>query len=153
MNKNTVLVLCGEGKLEDDIKAKTKALGLENDVIFTGIMDTSVLYQALDLFLFPSLWEGLPLTGIEAQTSGLPIVMSDVIADETVVTDNVTRLSLSNSADVWAKTCLDVLSAYERKDCQKQVTDAGFDVCNTAKLLQDFYIDRTLRARHAQKNL
>lgn len=52
MNKNTVLVLCGEGKLEDDIKAKTKALGLENDVIFTGIMDTSVLYQALDLFLF-----------------------------------------------------------------------------------------------------
>lgn len=106
MNKNTVLVLCGEGKLEDDIKAKTKALGLENDVIFTGVMDTSVLYQALDLFLFPSLWEGLPLTGIEAQTSGLPIVMSDVIADETVVTDNVTRLSLSNSADVWAKTCL-----------------------------------------------
>ena len=153
MSKNTVLVLCGEGKLEDDIKAKTKALGLENDVIFTGVMDTSVLYQALDLFLFPSLWEGLPLTGIEAQTSGLPIVMSDVIADETVVTDNVTRLSLSNSADVWAKTCLDVLGAYERKDCQKQVTDAGFDVCNTAKLLQDFYIDRTLRARHAQKNL
>ncbi|EKC69518.1 capsular polysaccharide biosynthesis protein, partial [human gut metagenome] len=50
MNKNTVLVLCGEGKLEDDIKAKTKALGLENDVIFTGVMDTSVLYQALDLF-------------------------------------------------------------------------------------------------------
>ena len=99
------------------------------------------------------LWEGLPLTGIEAQTSGLPIVMSDVIADETVVTDNVTRLSLSNSADVWAKTCLDVLGTYERKDCQKQVTDAGFDVCNTAKLLQDFYIDRTLRARHAQKNL
>ena len=58
-----------------------------------------------------------------------------------------------DSADVWAKTCLDVLGAYERKDCQKQVTDAGFDVCNTAKLLQDFYIDRTLRARHAQKNL
>ena len=52
MNKNTVLVLCGEGKLEDDIKAKAKALGLENDVIFTGVMDTSVLYQALDLFLF-----------------------------------------------------------------------------------------------------
>ena len=55
MNKNTVLVLCGEGTLEDDIKAKAKALGLENDVIFTGVMDTSVLYQALDLFLFPLL--------------------------------------------------------------------------------------------------
>ena len=65
MNKNTVLVLCGEGKLEDDIKAKTKALGLENDVIFTGVMDTSVLYQALDLFLFPSLWEACRLRALK----------------------------------------------------------------------------------------
>lgn len=157
MNKNTVLVLCGNGRLEDDIKAKAKALGIENDIIYTGVrnyvnIQTNRLYQALDLYLFPSLWEGLPLTGIEAQTAGLPVVMSDVIADETVVTDNVTRLSLSDSAEKWAKTCLDILRTFERKDCQKQIVDAGFDVRNTARFLQDFYIERTLRARHEEKN-
>lgn len=156
MNPNTVLVLCGNGILEDNIKTKAKELGIENDVIYTGVKDyvnveTCRLYQAFDLFLFPSLWEGLPLSGIEAQTSGLPLVMSDVIAKQTIVTENVTQVSLSKSTEEWAKICLDILSKFERKDCQKQVVDAGFDVINTANFLQDFYIDRTLRARHMEK--
>lgn len=158
LNPNTVLLLCGNGILESDIKAKAKELGIENDVIYTGFkgnvnIETWRLYQAFDLFLFPSLWEGLPLCGIEAQTAGLPIVMSDVIAEQTIVTDNVTRVSLNKSAEDWARTCLDVLSTFERKDCQKQVVDAGFDVINTARFLQDFYIDRTLKARFNEKKL
>lgn len=158
MNPNTVLVLCGNGILEDKIKAKANELGIGKDIIYTGAkngvnVNTGRLYQAFDLYLFPSLWEGLPLTGIEAQTSGLPIVMSDVIAKQTVVTDNVVQLPLSKSSEEWAKTCLDILSTFERKDCKKQVVDAGFDVINTAEFLQNFYIERTLRARHAEKSL
>lgn len=157
-NPNTVLVLCGNGRLEDEIKQKAKDLGIENAIIYTGVknqinVQTNRLYQAFDLYLFPSLWEGLPLTGIEAQTSGLPVLMSDVIADETVVTNNVTKLSLTDSAEIWANKALDVVTTFKRTDCQKQVVDAGFDVRNTADYLQEFYIDRTLRARHNEKNM
>ncbi len=157
-NPNTVLVLCGNGRLEDDIKAKAKALGIENDIIYTGVKDyvnvqTCRLYQAFDIYLFPSLWEGLPLTGIEAQTAGLPILMSDVIADETIVTPNVTKFSLSSSAEQWADKALDILSNYKRKDGQPEVAKAGFDVRETADWLQEFYIDRTQRAEYYQKNL
>lgn len=156
-NPNTVLVLCGKGELEDAIKKKAAELGIENDIIYTGLASqkrvyTDRLYQAYDIFLFPSLWEGLPLTCIEAQTSGLPVLMSDVISDETIVTDNVTTLPLSKSAEEWADAVLDILSGYNRRDCQRQVVDAGFDVKSTAEFLQDFYIERTLRARHMQKN-
>lgn len=80
------------------------------------------------MFLFPSLWEGLPLTGIEAQTAGLPVLMSDVITPETIVTDNVTTFSLANTAEQWADKALDILSSYKRTDCQSQVVKAGFDI-------------------------
>ena len=96
-NPNTVLILCGNGRLENDIKKRAHELGLENDIIYTGVVggvnvQTCRLYQAFDLYLFPSLWEGLPLTGIEAQTSGLPILMSDVIAPETWFMDDMRKL-------------------------------------------------------------
>lgn len=156
-NPNTVLVLCGNGRLEDDIKKKAKELGIENDIIYTGVVgsvnvQTCRLYQAFDLYLFPSLWEGLPLTGIEAQTSGLPVLMSDVIAPQTIVTDNVTQFSLSNSAEAWADKALEMTDGFIRKDCQPQVKAAGFDVRDTANWLQDFYITKTLEARHREKN-
>lgn len=154
---DTVLVLCGNGRLEDEIKQQAADLGIDKDIIYTGVINgvniqTCRLYQALDLFLFPSLWEGLPLTGIEAQTSGLPVLMSDVIADQTIVTDNVTKLPLSDSAEHWADTALSILDNYTRKDCRDQVVKAGFDIQSSVDFLQEFYIERTLKARHDEKN-
>lgn len=152
-NPNTVLALCGEGRLEDDIKKKASELGIENDILFLGVRsDTNRVYQAYDLFLFPSLWEGLPLTGIEAQTSGLPVLMSDIITPETIVTDNVTQFSLNQSAEAWADKALDILSNFNRTDCQPQVKKAGFDVRDTAEWLQSFYIERTEKANFFEKN-
>jgi len=152
-NPNTVLFLCGNGELEDNIKKRAVELGINDAVIYTGLeQTTSRLYQAFDLYLFPSLWEGLPLTGIEAQTSGLPVLMSDVIADQTIVTDNVTKFSLSESPVAWADKALDILSDYKRVDCQQQMVQAGFDVRNTADFLQEFYIERTERALFNEKN-
>ena len=151
-------MLCGNGRLEDEIKKNAKELGLENDIIYTGgvggvNVQTCRLYQPFDLYLFPSLWEGLPLTGIEAQTSGLPVLMSDVIAPETIVTDNVTRFSLNQSAEAWADKAREIFTAFARPACQPQVKKAGFDVRDTASWLQEFYIDRTLKALHDEKNL
>lgn len=151
-NPNTVLALCGEGRLEDEIRQKAKELNIDDSVIFLGVRkDTNRVYQAYDMFLFPSLWEGLPLTGIEAQTAGLPVLMSDVITPETIVTDNVTTFSLANTAEQWADKALDILSSYKRTDCQSQVVKAGFDIQETADWLQNFYIERTLQARKAEK--
>ena len=152
-NPNTVLALCGEGRLEDDIKKKASELGIENDILFLGVRsDTNRVYQAYDLFLFPSLWEGLPITGIEAQTAGLPVLMSDIITPETIVTDNVTQFSLNQSAEAWADKALDILSNFNRTDCQPQVKKAGFDVRDTAEWLQSFYIERTEKANFFEKN-
>ena len=157
-NPNTVLVLCGNGRLEDDIVKRATELGIQDDIIYTGVRDyvniqTCRLYQAFDIYLFPSLWEGLPLTGIEAQTAGLPILMSDVIADETIVTKNVTKYSLSKTPEQWADKALEILSTYKRKDGQPEVAKAGFDVRNTADFLQSFYIERTEKARFDEKHL
>ncbi len=152
-NPNTVLALCGEGRLEDDIKKKASELGIENDILFLGVRsDTNRVYQAYDLFLFPSLWEGLPLTGIEAQTAGLPVLMSDIITPETIVTDNVTQFSLSQSAEAWADKALELLKNHKRTDCSKQVVKAGFDIQDTADRLQNFYIERTEKAGFFEKN-
>lgn len=152
-NPNTVLIMAGEqqGPIMDNMKQKVASLGLSDCVRFLGMRrDVNRIYQGLDLFIFPSLWEGLPLTGIEAQTSGLPVLMSDAIASETVVTPNVDMLPLSLGAEQWADKALKKLEGFNRRDCSKIVTDAGFDIRSTAEFLQDFYIDQTLRARRAQ---
>lgn len=146
-NPNTVLWLIGDGTLIEANKEKVRSLGLENDVIFLGIRaDVNCLMQAMDVFLFPSLWEGLPLTGIEAQTAGLPVVMSDVITDEVCVTDHVYTMSLSSSAAEWADKVLNVVNGFQRKNDRQAVIDAGFDIRTTAKWLQDFYIEKYKQA-------
>jgi glycosyltransferase involved in cell wall biosynthesis len=140
-NSNTLLVLCGEGRLMNEVKNQVKQLDLQESVKFLGVRkDPERIYQAFDLFLFPSLWEGLPLTGIEAQTSGLPVLMSDVITDETIVTNNVKKYSLQSSPADWADAALAMVKDKERKDCSAVVKKAGFDIKATAAWLQDFYI-------------
>lgn len=142
---DSVLILVSDGRLMDHIKAKVHTMGLDDAVRFLGNRrDVNEIYQAMDVFLFPSLWEGLPLTGIEAQTAGLPVVMSDVITDEVCVTPNVYTMSLKDSASVWAKKVLQVTEDYQRHNMRQQVVDAGFDIVTTAQLLQKFYIDRSL---------
>ena len=146
-NPNSVLMLISDGRLMDEIKAKVRRLGLDDSVMFLGNRgDVNELMQATDVFLFPSLWEGLPLTGIEAQTAGLPVVMSDVITDEVCITENTYMLSLNDCAEVWADKVMSVCSNHIRKNVQKQIIDAGFDIQTTADWLQNFYLDAYRRA-------
>lgn len=144
-NPNTVLILAGDGVLLDSIRKKVKQKGLEKDVYFLGLRsDVADVIQAFDVFLLPSISEGLPVCAIEAQAAGLPIVASTGVTDETDITGNVTFLSLDLPAEVWARKILDVCSDFERVDMTEAVRNAGYDIKQTAQWLQDFYLSKTL---------
>ncbi|MGN1077616.1 MAG: glycosyltransferase [Candidatus Gallimonas sp.] len=103
-NSNSKLMLCGEGPMMNSIQEKADALNILSDVIFVGsTTEISKFYQAMDVFVFPSLYEGLGLTFLEAQISGLFCIGSDILADEAIVSDSVKRLSLKEPIGSWVK--------------------------------------------------
>lgn len=140
---NSKLMLIGNGKMRSEVERLTISLNLFNDVIFLGIRnDVPDLLQMIDIFLFPSFYEGLPVTLIEAQASGLKIFASDAITREVALTDNVTFISLEKSPEYWAEQILKALP-YERKDNSRIIKAKGYDIVESAKLLETFYLDQT----------
>ncbi len=98
--KNSILLLAGQGPLQEEIKNKVRELGLDDSVRFLGQRnDANELYQVFDVFLLPSLYEGLPVVGVEAQASGLLCFLSDDMTKETKVLDSTVFMSLSNTAE------------------------------------------------------
>ena len=140
-NKDVMLMLLGDGELLEEMKHKAKKLGIEDSVMFLGnVSNVNEMYQAMDLFLLPSLFEGLPVVGIEAQTAGLRCIMSDTITEEVAVTDNIKFLSLKNdSLEKWADTILNNTD-YERKNMKNIIINAGYSIENEAKKLQEIYL-------------
>ena len=101
---NSKLLLVGMGELEEDIKAKVDSLGLAQNVVFAGLRNNIPdILSAMDIFVFPSLYEGMPNTVIEAQASGLPCLISDTITQEANITSLVTYYSITASAKEWAE--------------------------------------------------
>lgn len=138
---DSLLLLVGDGSLRSNIEAEVKEMGLEDNVIFTGVRsDIPDLLQAMDVFLFPSLYEGLPVTMIEAQASGLPCVISDTISPEVKITDNVEFISLDKSPKYWAERVLSYQTGFIRKDTSAEILAANYDIVENAKMLQDFYL-------------
>lgn len=106
-NKKSVLLLIGTGVELNEIQKLVREKGLEHAVRFLGWRpDTDRLYQAMDVFVLPSRFEGLPIVGVEAQSSGLPCIMSDTITREAKITRQCKFLSLEAGADYWAKVIL-----------------------------------------------
>lgn len=144
MNQNTVLILVGQGELEENMKEKVAKLGLDDCVEFLGARnDVPTLLKDFDVFLLPSLFEGLPLVGIEAQAAGLPMITSNTVTLEADVTGNVTFLPLELSAEEWAKKILEVNEFFVRKDMTQKVREAGYDIKQTAQWLQKFYLEKS----------
>ena len=137
--KDSVLLLIGEGPDEGLIKQKVKELQLNDNVIFLGRRnDVPKLFQAMDCFVLPSRFEGLPIVGIEAQAAGLPCLFSDVITTETSVSKNVVFISLDDM-NHWISNILSI-STEKRKPCEKLCIDiAGYNIKKEIKEMESLY--------------
>ena len=132
---NIKLLLLGDGPLQKHINQKVASLGLSNTVIFAGLQkDSAPFYSAMDVFAFPSLWEGLPLTLVEAQYSGLPCVISNNVTKEVVVSESCVVVK-EFSLDLWVKSLMK-LPAMGRKN---SVYLSNFDVKKTFSRLKELY--------------
>ena len=134
------LLLLGLEDPEQSVRKKAAALGLTDWVIFAGTHnDTAPFYQAMDVFVLPSLFEGLPFVMVEAQTAGLPCVISDRVPTACVlVNELVSVVPLSVCAEDWAaqiQTLMDV----PRTSCAQIVADSGFDIFRTSSWLTNYY--------------
>ena len=139
-NNNSLLLLAGQGPLMDEIKNKVKSLKLEKNVKFLGQRDDiDVLYQAFDVFLLPSLYEGLPVVGVEAQATGLLCELSNDMTKETKVLDTTRFMSLDDTAEEWANKILDDVKKYKRVDTYKEMTTKNFNIKNESKKLEEKY--------------
>lgn len=140
------LVLVGGGEGRAAIEEKVRQLGLGDKVLFLGVRgDVNRLLQAMDVFVFPSLYEGLPVSLVEAQAAGLPCVISAAVSPESILTELVQQLPL-DSAELWAEQVLDAVRR-ERKDTYDAICAAGFDIAGNAKWLEEFYLDAYERSK------
>ncbi len=134
------LILIGEGPLIETVQQQVNDLGLQDYVIFTGLQKNVVpFYQAMDFFLLPSFYEGLPGVAVEAQASGLRGILSDAVTTETAMTDLMEFRSVQEPASKWADRIM-ACGHYERQNTLEQLQKAGFDVKSLAKKLQAFYL-------------
>lgn len=145
---NACLVLIGVGELEQAAKEKTQALGLSEKVFFLGQMaNVNEWYQAMDCFILPSLFEGLPVVGIEAQAAGLPCFFSDRVTDEALLSPNARKISLDASNTDWVKEILTVMRVESNRACGEDlIRQAGYDIHVEARKLQNLYQEMADRA-------
>lgn len=140
-NSNARLLLLGDGELRPEIEKKVEEYNLKEKVVFTGVQsNANEFLQAMDVFLMPSHYEGLPVTIVEAQASGIQCVISDNITDEVKITDLVESVSLKQSPSYWAERINKYSVGYQRKDMSEEIRNAGFDVKTTAKWLENFFL-------------
>lgn len=147
-NPKSKLLLVGDGELFEAVQQQCTQLGIRKAVIMVGSKtNTEDYYQAMDIFVFPSLWEGLPVSVVEAQANGLICLLSDVITRDVDLTDQVKYLSL-NEKSRWineiARACPKPRTAASPENMKKL---QPFDASVVAKQLQDFYLEQNERAR------
>lgn len=137
--KNTKLFFVGQGDFLEYVKEKSTKYHEDDRVRFLGSRsDISNLLQAFDVFVMPSLWEGLSVAAIEAQASGLPVLLSDKVSKKSKITKNVSFYSLDN-LDSWIKAIIDIDKNFVRRDVIKEIREAGYDMQDTATMITDFY--------------
>ena len=138
---DSVLLLVGEGELKAELQQKAEKLGISDRVIFYGVTDkVEELLCAMDIFAFPSRFEGLGIVVVEAQAAGLPVVCSDNVPDEAVVTDLVQKVKLSAGVDSWTENILNCQNDVDKLDVNKQVHKSGFAVKDVAKRIEKVYL-------------
>lgn len=135
---NVKMLWAGNGPMRQEAEERIRREGLESSCQFLGNRDdVNRLLQAMDVFILPSIYEGLPVVAVEAQAAGLPCILSDVIAEETNFSGLCRFLPISDPAH-WAETVLSI-DPTVREDTRQKVVDAGYDITTTAAWLTDFY--------------
>lgn len=133
------LMIVGDGSQRAVIEENIKRLDLQEKVILTGLRtDVADLLQAMDVFVFPSLYEGLPVTLVEAQASGLPCLISDKVPIECKMTEVVQQIPLTTVPEIWAEKAIEAAKA-PRKNTYEEIKAAGYDIVENAKRLQKMY--------------
>jgi len=139
---NAKALFLGEGEDFEKVKELSKKLGLENDTVFAGVVsNVSDFLQAADVFVFPSLFEGLPLTLVEAQANGLSVFSSDTVSKESDVSETMRFLPLEKGASFWADEIQRAMP-FERTDNLEKIRKAGYDSAQSAEFLENFYLEK-----------
>lgn len=151
---NAKLILVGSGPLENEIKKQVEDLNLVKDVIFLGNRgDMNRIFMAMDVFVFPSLFEGLGIVSIEAQATGTPVICSEGLPEESKITPIYKKLNLSDSLEKWAEESIKIT---KNKLCntnmQEKVIKSGFDMSSTVGWLRDYYINLYNNVKKELKN-
>ncbi len=137
---NAKLLLIGDGPLREQIENKVKTLGLDEKVIFTGVRsDVADLYNAMDVFCFPSLYEGLGMVAVEAQANGLPVISSTEVPQEAKISYAIKFEALSNAKRFWTKDILDCVNQRNIGSVDAEISHSEFDIRVEAEKLEKRY--------------
>lgn len=136
---NAKLICCGAGILQEQVKENALSMGILEHIIFTGVVkNVNEFMMAMDLLIFPSLFEGFPVTIIESEATGLPVLMSDIITDEVDLTDCIHRMSLDSSPADWAnKACS--IQVGNRVSYHKIIRDSKYNMSNSVNTVISLY--------------
>ena len=137
----SVLLLVGEGELKAELQQQVKRWSIADKVIFYGVTDkVEELLCAMDIFAFPSRFEGLGIVMVEAQASGLPVICSDGVPNEAVVSDLVEKVDLRSGVDSWVESILHCQVGVDRLAVHEQVQKSGFAVADVADRIEKVYL-------------
>lgn len=136
------LILIGDGPLYNEIAEKVEQLGLTDKVVFTGVRsDAGEYYNAMDVFVLPSLYEGFGIVLIEAQANGLPCVASTEVPEEVNIANQVDFLELSDSVESWASHIVNLDTEINRDAYFYKIKNSAFDIEIEAQKLEDKYME------------
>ena len=142
LRPDSKLLLIGNGEDEGALRQKAQRLGITDDVIFYGSTATpEKTLWAMDVFVFPSHFEGLGIVAIEAQASGLPVICSEAIPAEAFLTCTISRLALMAGASVWARSIAACKKANHREKAAAGVRQAGFDIEDVSTRMAAYYLE------------
>lgn len=147
LDPDSKLLLVGDGEMRKEIERDVNDRQLRDNVIFAGMQhDTSKFLSAMDIFVFPSIWEGMPLSAIEAQASGLTCIISENIDSGVCVTPSVKTASIDNGIEIWTNLITKAAKEkYERKNVSKSnielIRNAEYDVYKNAEKLRKIYLE------------
>lgn len=146
---NALCFCIGEGDMRSKIESRIEELGISDNVILTGIrFDVPKFMSALDVLIFPSIFEGLPLSLIEAQAASLPMIISDRITGDVEVTEGIVRfMSIDLSPDEWAKKAIEIVGELgapnqksgSRIEQREAIAKHGYDIEELCRFYESFF--------------